>query len=174
MIQDMRSRIQVINGQRLCAEVAQHVNPAKSFISGGDDGIRTHGLCVANAPLSHLSYIPTITNSKEYIPVQILIQYETEGQRFRVRGSGSQVQRSWVLGRRPQPAEPFMNEVQGSAVQGFRVEKRSRVQSPESRTSEPGPENLSEPYDPLKNPAGLNQRKKINQQVAGDMDQDGR
>jgi hypothetical protein len=27
--------------------------------AGGDEGIRTLGLCVANAPLSHLSYIPT-------------------------------------------------------------------------------------------------------------------
>jgi hypothetical protein len=26
---------------------------------GGDEGIRTLGLCVANASLSHLSYIPT-------------------------------------------------------------------------------------------------------------------
>ena len=26
---------------------------------GGDDGIRTHGLSVANAALSQLSYIPT-------------------------------------------------------------------------------------------------------------------
>ena len=31
---------------------------------GGDEGIRTLGLCVANAPLSHLSYIPTQRNSK--------------------------------------------------------------------------------------------------------------
>jgi hypothetical protein len=27
--------------------------------NGGDEGIRTLDLCVANAPLSHLSYIPT-------------------------------------------------------------------------------------------------------------------
>ena len=26
--------------------------------NGGDEGIRTLDLCVANAPLSHLSYIP--------------------------------------------------------------------------------------------------------------------
>jgi hypothetical protein len=28
-------------------------------LAGGDEGIRTLDLCVANAPLSHLSYIPT-------------------------------------------------------------------------------------------------------------------
>lgn len=27
-------------------------------LNGGDDGIRTHDLCVANAALSQLSYIP--------------------------------------------------------------------------------------------------------------------
>jgi hypothetical protein len=31
---------------------------------GGDEGIRTLDLCVANAPLSHLSYIPTPRDSK--------------------------------------------------------------------------------------------------------------
>jgi hypothetical protein len=30
---------------------------------GGDEGIRTLDLCVANAPLSHLSYIPMKTYS---------------------------------------------------------------------------------------------------------------
>jgi hypothetical protein len=30
------------------------------YSSGGDDGIRTHDLYVANVPLSHLSYIPTL------------------------------------------------------------------------------------------------------------------
>jgi hypothetical protein len=31
-------------------------------LAGGDEGIRTLGLCVANASLSHLSYIPTQKN----------------------------------------------------------------------------------------------------------------
>ena len=32
---------------------------ANGFVSGGDDGTRTHALCVANASLSQLSYVPT-------------------------------------------------------------------------------------------------------------------
>jgi hypothetical protein len=37
----------------------------KYLKSGGDEGIRTLDLCVANAPLSHLSYIPTRKHSNE-------------------------------------------------------------------------------------------------------------
>ena len=45
--------------------------------SGGDDGIRTHDLYVANVPLSQLSYIPTCTlgtviNEKMQVYFQIV------------------------------------------------------------------------------------------------------
>ena len=36
-------------------------------ILGGDEGIRTPGLYVANVPLSQLSYIPTIKKASEFL-----------------------------------------------------------------------------------------------------------
>ena len=45
--------------------------------NGGDEGIRTLDLCVANAPLSHLSYIPTqktILNDLAKISTPIFIE----------------------------------------------------------------------------------------------------
>lgn len=37
----------------------------RGFKNNGDNGIRTRGLCVANAALSQLSYIPTgVKNSQ--------------------------------------------------------------------------------------------------------------
>jgi hypothetical protein len=46
-------RIYGLKNRKTCTITAGY-NP-----SGGDEGIRTLDLCVANAPLSHLSYIPT-------------------------------------------------------------------------------------------------------------------
>jgi hypothetical protein len=43
----------VIRKLKTCTITAGYV------LGGGDEGIRTLDLCVANAPLSHLSYIPT-------------------------------------------------------------------------------------------------------------------
>ena len=55
--------------------------------NGGDEGIRTLGLCVANASLSHLSYIPTqktILNNLPKISTVIFTgDITTEAQRNR-------------------------------------------------------------------------------------------
>lgn len=43
-------------------------------LPGGDEGIRTLDLCVANAPLSHLSYIPTVKLNILYIRLNVFFQ----------------------------------------------------------------------------------------------------
>lgn len=43
--------------------------PARYFANGGDEGIRTPGLCLAKAALSQLSHIPTC-NAKVIVPVR--------------------------------------------------------------------------------------------------------
>ena len=81
LIQDTGSRLQM--GNTSVTGVAQYTQPSEDFRFGGDDGIRTHGLCVANAPLSQLSYIPTSANLKEYIPRGAKFQRQ---KRFMVQG----------------------------------------------------------------------------------------
>jgi hypothetical protein len=45
---------------------------------GGDEGIRTLDLCVANAPLSHLSYIPmTVYSNPPQLFFNKILRYRT-------------------------------------------------------------------------------------------------
>ena len=50
-----------ITGCNLTISAIKNPHLAERTFIGGPDGIRTHGLCVANAALSQLSYEPLIT-----------------------------------------------------------------------------------------------------------------